>query len=287
MILFYRRYMESFDYGTLPICPHGISNVQELYKYKVDVDVNFYNGYEKFPELSKIIIGEFHNGMVRVVTPRGNIWIPYSLPVNAILLLYFEVFADISINHHSYSVFPIHAGQIVVDGGVFEGFYTLKALNAGAHVLACEPYTAMHPVLRKSFEPNTRFTLTEYGLGDIVGESLFNESTWSSSFCGQQDVEDNKPICMRRMITIDALLKESGLARIDHIKMDVENMEYRAILGAKETIKKYKPFLSIMTYHGYLNAFWIYSFLEAICPEYKICLYGNYFGMPHALYAYV
>lgn len=49
--------------------------------------------------------------------------------------------------------------------------------------------------------------------------------------------------------SIDKIYKENDLKKIDFIKMDIEGMERNALEGAKEVIRKFKPKLSICTYH--------------------------------------
>ncbi len=50
-------------------------------------------------------------------------------------------------------------------------------------------------------------------------------------------------------ITIDSFLHEENCQKIDFIKMDIEGSEVSALVGARETIKKYKPKLAISVYH--------------------------------------
>jgi hypothetical protein len=51
------------------------------------------------------------------------------------------------------------------------------------------------------------------------------------------------------LTTIDRIVAELGLPRVDFIKMDIEGAEANALNGARETILKYKPRMAITTEH--------------------------------------
>ena len=51
------------------------------------------------------------------------------------------------------------------------------------------------------------------------------------------------------LTTIDKLVAELKLERVDFIKMDIEGAEMDAILGAKQLIRAYQPALAISVYH--------------------------------------
>ena len=45
--------------------------------------------------------------------------------------------------------------------------------------------------------------------------------------------------------TIDKIVNDLELQSVDFIKIDIEGFEYKALLGANETLKKYKPIIYI------------------------------------------
>ncbi len=51
------------------------------------------------------------------------------------------------------------------------------------------------------------------------------------------------------LTTIDKMVRELGLKRIDFIKMDIEGSEREALTGAIETIRKHRPRMAISSYH--------------------------------------
>lgn len=83
--------------------------------------------------------------------------------------------------------------------------------------------------------------------------------------------------------TIDNILNGR---KCDYIKMDVEGAEYNALIGAKNTILKYKTQLAISVYHKQNDLIDIPLLLKEYNPSYKFYL-RNYskFGMECVLYA--
>lgn len=283
------------DYkSVLKECPTGVYNREELYQYCVELYEYHALHKDLFPLITVSSDGQ---ELVKIETPMGVIFSPADIRLERIRALYFEAFSDPQINMHSFQMFPIGVGDIVVDAGAYEGFYTLHALNCGANVIAFEPMESMGKCLIKTFENNNGFTLISKGLGAYDGEVSFYEHDTSSSYIVMPTVPDSKMI-KSPIVTLDSVVKDLKLSRVDHIKMDIEGMEFQAIFGAAETIRKYKPFLTIMTYHYYSCAYEIYRFLQLLCPEYKVCLWGkclkNTTGLEkdkdfriHTLYAYV
>jgi hypothetical protein len=48
---------------------------------------------------------------------------------------------------------------------------------------------------------------------------------------------------------IDRVVAELKLERVDYIKMDIEGAEQKALEGARETLARFHPRLSIAAYH--------------------------------------
>lgn len=67
--------------------------------------------------------------------------------------------------------------------------------------------------------------------------------------------------------TIDALLRGN---QVTFIKLDIEGAELSALMGAKETIKKWKPRLAICIYHKPEDPIEIPLYIHGLVPEYKM-----------------
>ena len=73
-------------------------------------------------------------------------------------------------------------------------------------------------------------------------------------------------------ITIDDLVSEEKLKRVDFIKMDIEGAELEALRGAENTIRQFHPKLAISLYHK-LNDLWeIPEYIDSLGLGYKFSL---------------
>lgn len=68
---------------------------------------------------------------------------------------------------------------------------------------------------------------------------------------------------------LDTIVEMLGLERVDFIKMDIEGAEVDALLGAEETIKRFKPKLAICTYHRPTDPIEIRKILLNYNPNYR------------------
>ena len=53
-----------------------------------------------------------------------------------------------------------------------------------------------------------------------------------------------------RAVTLDDMIDELKLDRVDFIKMDIEGAERHALAGARRLLSAYKPRLAICIYHA-------------------------------------
>lgn len=73
-------------------------------------------------------------------------------------------------------------------------------------------------------------------------------------------------------ISIDDFVKEKNLTKIDFIKMDIEGAEVAALLGAKETLIKYRPKIAISVYHDIDHYYKIPYYINSLNLNYKFYL---------------
>ncbi|QYA27088.1 FkbM family methyltransferase [Gramella sp. MT6] len=73
-------------------------------------------------------------------------------------------------------------------------------------------------------------------------------------------------------ITIDSILKDEKLERIDFIKMDIEGAEIPALKGASRAIQDFKPKLAISVYHKWDDLLEIPKLINSLRKDYKMYL---------------
>ena len=71
------------------------------------------------------------------------------------------------------------------------------------------------------------------------------------------------------LATLDSIVAELGLERIDYIKMDIEGAERHALQGARETLQQHRPTLSIATENLPDDIRIVPQTIQSIVPDYR------------------
>jgi hypothetical protein len=72
------------------------------------------------------------------------------------------------------------------------------------------------------------------------------------------------------LTTIDKLVAELRLPRVDFIKMDIEGAEPKAIVGAKETIARFRPRMALCIYHVKGDETMVPKLVHDAVSDYKV-----------------
>jgi FkbM family methyltransferase len=132
----------------------------------------------------------------------------------------------------------IHKGDLVIDVGANAGHYSTKFLRLGARVIAFEPGTVFRQLYARH-GGNSRIELHCEALGrDIEWVNLyeFAGDGWSTA-------SDKAPTISKVIIKhkVPCWTLDWFELKPDFIKIDTEGMDLNVLLGAEETLKKYKP----------------------------------------------
>ena len=146
-------------------------------------------------------------------------------------------------------------GDIVLDIGAFIGLSSMifsKKVGEEGKVYAIEP--VMHNVIRKNIEENNinNVYVIPKAIGNEVGKTEIEISDYGgdASITRREYTKDYyKKKKIIELTTLDFLVKELELERIDFIKIDIEGAEELAIRGADNIIKQFRPKWSISSYH--------------------------------------
>jgi FkbM family methyltransferase len=148
----------------------------------------------------------------------------------------------------------VSQGNICIDAGANFGYYSLlmSALSgSGGRTIAVEPHPHISQLLRhtQSVHP-WKFDVVEAALGDTSGDALLSipeHYTGGSTILKETHFIPESRIKVRSL-SLDDLVKEMDLPRVDVIKMDVEGAEPSVFEGMKETIKNNPGLKIIMEY---------------------------------------
>jgi FkbM family methyltransferase len=192
-------------------------------------------------------------------TPRGSFWMPRSSAKIISLVL-----AEQEQQIYGRGPRDVQRGDIVLDCGADIGTFTRTALGRGASlVVAIEPSPEKEPCLRRNFQreiASGRVIVVAKGVWNQEGSlKLYGDSVVEKRSSEGVDVP---------LTTIDRLVAELKLPRVDFIKMDIEGAEKQALAGGRDTIQKYRPRLSIATEHLPDDAVAIPQTVRSILPDY-------------------
>jgi FkbM family methyltransferase len=102
--------------------------------------------------------------------------------------------------------------------------------------------TGLNPAL------NSRIHLIKHPVYNVTGTPVYFLDQGPGSRVQMQPFADQTG--STTTLTIDDFVSRQGLTKIDFIKMDIEGAEPIALQGAIETIRKFRPKLSIAIYHS-------------------------------------
>jgi FkbM family methyltransferase len=139
----------------------------------------------------------------------------------------------------------VHAGDIVLDCGADVGTFTRTALDRGARlVVAIEPMPRKEICLRRTFAAEIAA-----GRVIVVPKGVWNKEDLLTLYEDSLVEQKAGRTWQVPLTTIDKIAEELRLPRVDYIKMDIEGAEKPALAGARLTLNRFRPRLSIATEH--------------------------------------
>ncbi|MDX1984472.1 MAG: FkbM family methyltransferase [Bryobacteraceae bacterium] len=182
-------------------------------------------------------------------TPDGPYWIPngseYVLPFNL---------AEQARDIYGWNGRGVKEGDVVLDCGANVGVYTRASLKAGAKlVVAIEPAPENIECLRRNFANEIeagRVIVYPKGVwdkDDMLELHVDPHNSAADSFVIER--QGSHSVNKVPLTTIDKLVEELKLERVDYIKMDIEGAETRALNGGRSTIARFHPRMALSTYH--------------------------------------
>ena len=182
-------------------------------------------------------------------------------------------------NQYSYKDCKIERDDFVIDAGGCWGdtslIFSSKAGKKGK-VFTFEFFEDNLNILKENFSENKDFSknivLTEKPLYDKSNKDLYLNHACADI---TTLTENKNNLQQYKTINIDDFIENNKIEKIDFIKMDIEGCELKALQGAVNTLKKYKPKLAIAAYHKYEDYYEIPKFLNELNIGYKF-YFANY-----------
>jgi FkbM family methyltransferase len=150
----------------------------------------------------------------------------------------------------------LHSGMVAIDGGANDGLYSLFAsrlVAPGGRVVAVEPSSREFSRLEANLRLNAAANVTalRLALGQAPGQARL--AVAEAGHEGQNTIGEhvsNPKVETARhedveVDTIDRLVGQLGLERVDWVKLDVEGSEVAALRGGIETIQRYAPLVQV------------------------------------------
>ncbi len=223
-------------------------------------------------------------------TPNGRYWIPagddYVLPFNL---------AEQERKIYGTGDRAVRVGDIVLDCGANVGVYTRVALDAGAkQVVAIEPAPDNLECLRRNFPDEIKagrvivYPKGVWDKDDVLTLHVDPNNTAADSFIIVR--EGSYAVQKVPLTTIDKLVDELKLERVDFVKMDIEAAEPNALAGGRQTLAKFHPRMAISAYHKPDHPAVIPRVVHEAWPGYRMecgpCAEANLGVRPDVLYFY-
>lgn len=153
--------------------------------------------------------------------------------------------------------------EFFIDAGAYDGQTTIQFSkwcgDSYSGAILFEPFEETKALIEKNVSKLENIKVYYYAAWDRK-EDLFlggNQSRTTSISDSGRKISG---------ISIDEVVEN---AEVTFIKMDVEGSECKALLGAKNTIVKFKPRLAICVYHKPNDVIEIPKLLSSFVPEYR------------------
>ena len=190
------------------------------------------------------MVGEDDQGLFLYETPEGDFWLPQRDDVWSLAVVLAEQEQEMYGHAGSLGVRP---GDVVIDGGAHVGLFTRTALAAGASKVVTFEVTP------KALLCLRRNLAKEIAEGKVV---VVDKGVWHEEATLPLVIVDGCSVCNSvthqmpaavdvPLTTIDHAAEALKLARVDFIKLDIENAEANALRGAAQTLRRFHPRVAV------------------------------------------
>lgn len=171
-------------------------------------------------------------------------------------------------------------GDIVIDsGGCFgdTALYFAHEVGQTGHVYSIEFIPSNLEIMKRNISENARLqdriTIVEHPVWSQSNQLLYYADQGPASFVSFSRTPE---VCEETLtLSIDDLVKEKNVHRVDYIKMDIEGAELNALKGARVTLEAFRPKLAVTIYHQISDFEDIATYIDSLQLGYRFYL-GHY-----------
>lgn len=153
-------------------------------------------------------------------------------------------------------------GDIVIDGGAYDGGTAADFSKLGAEVYAFEMDATNY---RNCLAPAEKFGFTIENLGLSNMES---DAAYSQFGVGSRKSTSGGGV-IGHFTDLDSYVERKNLPRVDYIKLDVEGAELETLQGAAKTIVRCKPKMAISAYHKPEDLWTLPTYIKSLRSDYE------------------
>ncbi len=224
--------------------------------------------HNEFVRASKVVETD-PAGYELLETPRGRWWIPtgneFVLPFNL---------AEQEREVYGAGDRAVHSGDTVLDCGGNVGTFTRTALRHGAKlVVAFEPAPENIEVYRRNFKEEIaagKVILVPKGVWDKEDTLMLKRDPHNNAADSFIMLSDGSHSVAAPLTTIDLAVAELKLEHVDFMKLDIEGAEVRALRGARQTLTRFHPRMSIAAEHYATDAVEIPKAVKSLVADYEV-----------------
>jgi len=172
---------------------------------------------------------------------------PNNMPLRSLYMVITESLYKDDWHYYEAPETTVEPGDIVLDCGAAEGLFSLKIMDR-AECITIEPSPAFIGCLKKTFVGNGNVRIVPCALGSQAGQACLTSGILDSIVTGAKQNSPEGAVKVN-VATIDRLVCDLGLTRVDYIKGDLESFELEVLKGAERTIREHMPKIAMTTYH--------------------------------------
>ena len=143
----------------------------------------------------------------------------------------------------------VSKGDICIDVGANQGIYTIpmaKIVGDKGSVISVEPMKYAQSIIKKNADINKLKNIKI--INGVISDKTGIETLDFSIGAGPASITRNlgkKKILKVKSTTIDKLVSDNFLKKVNFIKLDIEGAELLALKGAKKTIQRFSPIICL------------------------------------------